>query len=326
MSWFQFSLGDFSLSFLSVILEGVPFLLLGSLLSGIVDVWVSPATVARIVPKNRFLSVLAGGLLGLVFPMCECGSVIVIRRFLKKGLPLGTAVSYMLAAPIVSPIVAFSTWAAFRGQHAGMMTASRLLLGFMIAAGTGLLLQKLRPDSILQPGVLPNATTSRRPSLTIASEPTQDTVTADESSSLAGLSTAQRFVEALRTAASDFLDVAFFFVIGTLVTSLLGTAVNRSVIDPLASNLPLAIFGMQALASLLALCSTTDAFIAASGFIAFPAAAKLAFLVFGPMFDLKLFWLYNLLFKRRLILALGLGLFLVTGLICWRLGPLLFPS
>lgn len=326
MSWFQFSLGDFSLSFLSVILEGVPFLLLGSLLSGIVDVWVSPATVARIVPKNRFLSVLAGGLLGLVFPMCECGSVIVIRRFLKKGLPLGTAVSYMLAAPIVSPIVAFSTWAAFRGQHAGMMTASRLLLGFMIAAGTGLLLQKLRPDSILQPGVLPNATTSRRPSLTIASEPTQDTVTPDESSSLAGLSTAQRLVEALRTAASDFLDVAFFFVIGTLVTSLLGTAVNRSVIDPLASNPPLAIFGMQALASLLALCSTTDAFIAASGFIAFPAAAKLAFLVFGPMFDLKLFWLYNLLFKRRLILALGLGLFLVTGLICWRLGPLLFPS
>jgi len=165
MSWFQFSLGDFSLSFLSVILEGVPFLLLGSVLSGIVDVWVSPATVARIVPKNRVLSVLTGGLLGLVFPMCECGSVVVIRRFLKKGLPLGTAVSYMLAAPIVSPIVAFSTWAAFRGQHAGMMTASRLLLGFIIAAATGLLLQKLRPDSILQPSVLPNASslTSVRP-------------------------------------------------------------------------------------------------------------------------------------------------------------------
>jgi len=83
---------------------------------------------------------------------------------------------------------------------------------------------------------------------------------------------------------------------------------------------------MQALASLLALCSTTDAFIAASGFIAFPPAAKLAFLVFGPMFDFKLFWLYNLLFKRRLILALALGLFLATGLICWRLGPLLFPN
>ena len=71
MSWFQFSLGDFSLSFLSVILEGVPFLLLGSLLSGIVDVWVSPATVSPIVPNTRFLSVVTGGLLGLIFPMCE---------------------------------------------------------------------------------------------------------------------------------------------------------------------------------------------------------------------------------------------------------------
>jgi uncharacterized membrane protein YraQ (UPF0718 family) len=326
MSWFQFSLGDFSLSFLSVILEGVPFLLLGSLLSGIVDVWVSPATVARIVPKNRILSVLIGGLLGLVFPMCECGSVIVIRRFLKKGLPLGTAVSYMLAAPIVSPIVAFSTWAAFRGQHAGMMTASRLLLGFIIAAATGLLLQKLRPDSILQPSLLPNATASRRSALTIASEPVSDSDATDQTPTLETATAAQRFLEALRTAASDFLDVTFFFVIGTLVTSLLGTAVNRSVIDPLASNPPLAIFGMQALASLLALCSTTDAFIAASGFIAFPPAAKLAFLVFGPMFDFKLFWLYNLLFKRRLILALALGLFLATGLICWRLGPVLFPN
>ncbi len=326
MSWFQFSLDDFSLSFLSVILEGVPFLLLGSLLSGIVDVWVSPATVARIVPKNRFLSVLAGGLLGLVFPMCECGSVVVIRRFLKKGLPLGTAVSYMLAAPIVSPIVAFSTWAAFRGQHAGMMTASRLLLGFLIAAATGLLLQKLRPESILQPGVLPNSATARRTALTIASEPGASSDAPEEASPLEGVSASQRFIEALRTAASDFLDVAFFFVIGTLVTSLLGTAVNRNVIDPLAANPPLAIFGMQALASLLALCSTTDAFIAASGFVAFPASAKLAFLVFGPMFDLKLFWLYNLLFKRRLILALALGLFSVTGLLCWRLGPLLFPN
>ncbi len=322
MSWFQFSLGDFSLSFLSVILEGVPFLLLGSLLSGIVDVWVSPATVSRIVPKNRFLSVVTGGLLGLIFPMCECGSVVVIRRFLKKGLPLGCAVSYMLAAPIVSPIVAFSTWAAFRGQHAGTMTASRLLLGFVIASLTGLLLQKLRPDQILQPDVLPNAT-AKRASLTIASEPSTSAETSDAE---IGATTLQRLAEALRTAASDFLDVAFFFVIGTLVTSLLGTAINRSVIDPLASNTPLAIFGMQGLASLLALCSTTDAFIAASGFIAFPASAKLAFLVFGPMFDLKLFWLYNLLFKRRVIVALASGLFIVTGLACWRLGPLLFPN
>src|SRR6476620_11384532 len=104
MDWFHFSLQDFSLAFLSVLFEGIPFLLLGSLISGVVDVFVSSERVAKILPRNPIGAILLSGLLGVIFPMCECGSVIVIRRFIRKGLPVACAVTYMLGAPILSPI------------------------------------------------------------------------------------------------------------------------------------------------------------------------------------------------------------------------------
>jgi uncharacterized membrane protein YraQ (UPF0718 family) len=125
----------------------------------------------------------------------------------------------------------------------------------------------------------------------------------------------------VQSATADFLDVAFFFVIGTAITSVFNTAIDRAIIDPLATNPPLAIVSMMGLAAVIALCSTTDAFIAAS-FTMFPFAAKLAFLLFGPVFDLKLFWLYSLVFKRRWVVALALALFLAIALTTWCLSAL----
>lgn len=319
MPWFTFNPGDFAVAFLSVLLEGVPFLLLGSLLSGLVDAFVSPERLAQVLPRNRTAAVFVSGLLGLVFPMCECGSVVVIRRFLRKGLPVGCAATYMLGAPIVSPIVALSTYSAFRGQHPAEMTVFRLGLGFAIAVLIGLLLDRLPAGSILQPGVTapeaPVPPKSARTGLSIGITPGA----ADEA---LPLSAGTKLLRALYSAATDFLDVAVFFVIGAGITSVLGTAVDRSVLDPLAGTPLVAIFAMMVAALALALCSTTDAFIAATSFPGFPPTAKLAFLVFGPMFDLKLYWLYGLVLKRRVVILLGLGLFVGVGLICWRLHAL----
>jgi uncharacterized membrane protein YraQ (UPF0718 family) len=133
-----------------------------------------------------------------------------------------------------------------------------------------------------------------------------------------------KLLRSVYSAATDFLDVAVFFVIGAGITAVLGTAVDRSLLAPLAATPLMAIFAMMAAALALALCSTTDAFIAATSFPGFPMTAKLAFLVFGPMFDLKLYWLYGLLFKRKVVVLLGLGLFVGVGLICWRLQALGF--
>jgi uncharacterized membrane protein YraQ (UPF0718 family) len=119
----------------------------------------------------------------------------------------------------------------------------------------------------------------------------------------------------------DFLDVFVFFALGAAAASLFSTAVNQEVILPLASNLPLSIASLMGLATILSVCSTTDAFIAAT-FTTFPMAAKLAFLVFGPMVDFKLLFLYGAAFSKRFVLFLSIGLFLVIGLLCWRLGTL----
>ena len=130
-----------------------------------------------------------------------------------------------------------------------------------------------------------------------------------------------RLQNVAQVATRDFLDVAVYFVIGAAAASLFSTAVNQEVILPLAANPPLAIVSLMGLASVLSVCSTTDAFIAAT-LTTFPMAAKLAFLVFGPMLDFKLLFLYGAAFSKRFILLLAVGLFAVIGLVCWRLSTL----
>lgn len=317
MSWFSFHFNDFALSFLSILLEGIPFVLLGSIISGIVDVFVSPERMSRLLPRNGVAAILLAGLLGLIFPMCECGSVIVIRRFIKKGLPVSAAITYMLAAPIVSPIVALSTFAAFKGQNPWLMTSLRLAIGYFIAVAIGGIVRRIGERKLLQPSVLGEEKERSRTGLRTSALPSdQDFSTVIESSNFR-----QKLLLTVQSATADFLDVAFFLIIGAAIASVFNTAVDQSIILPFATNLPLSIVVLMALAAGLALCSTTDAFIAAS-FATFPAEAKLAFLLFGPMFDLKLFWLYGLILRRRAVIALGIGLFVTIALICWRIGAI----
>ena len=339
MPWFTFHLNDFAYSFLSVLFEGVPFLLLGSLISGLVDVFVSTERMQRLLPANRAAAICISGLLGLIFPMCECGSVIVIRRFIRKGLPLSVAVTYMLAAPIVSPLVAISTFAAFRGQnptaalhvdatgfmkwyydHEGaiIMTSLRLTIGYLVAIAVGFIVHRIPAGALLRPEMLATTPSRRRAGLSISAAPAE---AQDFSAIVASANTPKKLLLAVQSSTSDFLEVAFFFVIGTAIASVFNTAVDQTVIQPLATNPPRAIAALMGLAIILSVCSTTDAFIAAS-FKAFPFAAKLGFLLFGPVFDLKLFWLYGILFKRRFVVLLGLGLFLIIWLISWRIAAM----
>ena len=235
----------------------------------------------------------------------------------RKGLPVSCAVTYMLSAPIVSPIVAISTFAAFRGQNPLLMTSLRLGIGYLIAVAIGFVVRQIPLTKLLQPGILKGTSVPRRTGINIGPEPGA----ADFSETVAASGFGRRLVFAVQSATADFLDVAFFLIIGTALTSVFNTAVDRSIIDPLATNPPLAIVAMMGLAAAIALCSTTDAFVAAS-FITFPFAAKLAFLLFGPVFDLKLFWLYGLVFKRRWVVALALSLFVVIAFIAWRISAL----
>lgn len=321
MYWFNFDFGDFSKAFLSVLFEGIPFLLLGSLISGIVDVHVSTERVTRMMPKSPGAAIFAAALMGLIFPICECGSVIVIRRFLKKGLPLSVATSYMLAAPIVSPIVGYSTWMAFQNQSPGVMTTSRLVLGFLVAVTVALVVHNL-PHNRIAANAAP-AESKRRTGLSIAGEPAEGAALSGEldfSPPAASTSPMRKLLLSIQSATADFLDVAFYFIIGVAITSVFSTAIQRDALTPLAESPVTSIVALMGVAALLALCSTTDAFVAAVQFTQFSPAANLAFLLFGPVFDLKLFWLYGLVFNRKFVVVLGIGLFILIAVLCMLWG------
>ena len=304
--WFSFSVQDFSYAFISVLLEGVPFILLGTLLSGLIEQFLPARVMTRLLPRNAFAAVCLGGVLGVVFPMCECGIVPVIRRLIAKGLPVSSAVAYMLAAPIVNPITALSTYAAFRGQGAAEFTALRLGLGFFVAVLAGLAVLNLPIGAVLKKTILESVTLSGP---------------AGESGSSA-MPFLRRLIAAMEAGVRDFLDVMVYFILGVGVASVFSTAVNQELFLPLSLDDRLAVPSMMTLAGILSLCSSSDAFIAAT-FVAFPAVAKLAFLVFGPMMDLKLAFIYSAVFTRRFVAALAVGLFVIIGLLCLRLAVVL---
>ena len=316
MNWFHLEFGDFAKAFLSVLFEGAPFLLLGALISGFVDVFVSSERITKLLPSRPGPAIFLAGLLGLIFPICECGSVIIVRRFIRKGMPLGVATCYMLAAPIVSPIVALSTFKAFTGQNPWLMLTLRLGFGYAIAVLVGLIVHQLPRRLVAQP-TTPDAAARRRTGFSISSESSAEQAPLDFAQVVAAASPWKKVMLAIQSATADFLDVTVFFVIGTAITSVFSVGLNREVIAPLAQSPFLSVVALMVLAALLALCSTTDAFVAATQFSAFPPAAKLAFLLFGPVFDLKLFWLYGLVFRRRFVVFMALGLFALIAFICW---------
>lgn len=296
---------DFALAFLSILFEGVPFILLGTLISGLIDVYLPAGAMDRFLPRNKYLAVPTAGLLGAVFPVCECAVVPVIRRLVKKGLPVSCGLTYMLAAPIVNPITALSTWKAFQGQGAAMMTSSRLLLGFLIAAGVGMIVSKLPLASVLKASLIES----------LENDPTK----AEHDLSCCGHdhdepAEGNRLVAALRSAMKDFVDVAVYFSIGVTITALFNTGIAPGAqwLDSLAKNPAGAPAALMALAFILSLCSTSDAFIAAT-LAKFSWGAKLAFLTFGPMMDVKLLFLYQTVLRKRFIVLLAIGLFLAIG-------------
>jgi uncharacterized protein len=317
MSWFHFSWQNFWFSFLALAFEGLPFVLVGSLISGFIAAFVPSRVITRFLPKNRFLATLVSGLLGLIFPVCECGVVPVVRRLLDKGLPLSCGITYMLASPIVNPLVAISTYAAFRAQQPGLNTGIRLISGYVVAVIVGLAVSRLDPARLLGGQAVPTRT-RRRTALSIATMP-------DSPEATRGVSVVQRVIGAVQLASDDFIDTAIYFMIGAAVASVFNTAIDQRIILPLASSPVLSVIAMMVIAGILTLCSTSDAFIAAT-FTAFPIPARMAFLIFGPMFDFKLLFLYSALLKKRTVVALGVGLFVIVGVLCVAFLPVIYAN
>lgn len=316
---------NFAIAFKSILFEGAPFILLGTLLSGFLGVYLPSGAMEKMLPKNQTAAILVSGLLGLLLPVCECAVVPVIRRLVAKGLPVSCAFAYMLAAPIVNPITIFSTWNAFPdiegwSERAEFFTFSRIFLGYLSAILVGLIVLRIPMDKILKPKVLPEeASPSDEPEPHNCHEEScghgHDHSHDHDHQSNEG---ENRIVLSMRASLKDFTDVGVYFTIGVIITALfnVGIAPGASWLESMEGSALGQTAAFMVLAFLLSLCSTSDAFIAAT--LAPPAAARtaarLAFLVFGPMMDVKLLFLYSTIMKPKFIAILAVGLFLFIGL------------
>jgi uncharacterized protein len=265
------SLQNFLLVFSSLLIEAVPFVLLGAVVSAAIEVFVPSSAFERLTRLPTPLQLPAAGLAGMAFPVCECGSVPVARRLAAKGLSPAAAITFMLAAPILNPIVIISTIVAYRGRDAlWPMVLGRAGLGLLAAMAMGWVVARTPADKLLRPNARDDAESHRdepRPSAFF--------------SHLAG----------------DFFFMGKFLVMGAVVAACLQTFVPQSIIGSVADRPVVSLIAMMALAFVLSLCSESDAFVAAS-FVQFGVGAQLAFLVFGPMVDTKLAFLYTGTFGR----------------------------
>jgi len=284
MATFSLNLSDFTMIWWGILYEAMPFVVLGTLLSGIVQRCVSRETVIRFFPKSRILGIGTSACLGLVFPMCECGIVPVVRRLMLKGVPVSCGVTYMLASPIINPLVILSTMIAFRSKDSWTtswtVTGLRVGMGYVVAVAVGIMVWRLLGE---QQALLPSRGN-------------------DDADGLHQKGNV--FVDVLVHAAEDFMVIGATLVVGAALAAVINSGFSRAAMEPFAENPLAAVSGMSALAVGLNLCSEADAFVARS-FLVFPLAAKLAFLVLGPMVDIKLIAMYTTVFRLRAIIAIS---------------------
>jgi uncharacterized membrane protein YraQ (UPF0718 family) len=296
--------------FISLVYEAMPFIVLGAVIAGLLEELLPQTLITRILPRRPIWAILVGGLLGLVFPMCECGIIPIMRRLLRKGLPLSCCIAYLLAGPVINPVVLWSTWWAFSGVQPGppsfqmpawWMVGLRAGLSYVVAVSTSLIVEQVHRrqgnHKLLLPLAIP-------PSLPHTKE--EDEVTLDPRP------WPRRLAAIAETALHDFIDITVFLIIGAAISAFVRLLIPHELLETYAGRYPiLSIILMMALAVVLCLCSEADAFIAAS-FRALRPSAKLAFLVLGPDVDFKLYLMYTRVFRPRLIFTVFASVIILT--------------
>jgi hypothetical protein len=271
--------------FVAVCVQALPFLVLGVLLSGLIAAFVPPAVLRRALPSSPAVAVPVAGAAGLVLPGCECASVPVARRLIGQGVPDAAALTFLLAAPAVNPVVLVATAVAFPGEP--RMVAARLLGSLATACVMGWLWQRAgRAEWI--------ADRARR-------------------AAPAGRG-GNRWLVLAETARHDLVAAGGFLVLGAVAASALSVLVPAEWVAALAGRLVLAVVVMALLAVLLALCSEADAFVAAS-LSALPLLPRLVFLVVGPAVDVKLIALQAGTFGRAFAVRFAPAT-LVVAIVC----------
>ncbi len=266
--------------FISILIEAIPFVLIGVFISGLIQMFVTEEMMAKIIPQNRFLAVLSGTFAGVLFPACECGIVPIARRLLLKGVPLHAAVAFMLTAPIINPIVLFSTFIAFGNKwdvvfyRGGLAIAVSLIVGLIIS-------YQFKGNQLIENGTRGHHHHTH-----------------------ANQSFLQKLGGTLRHAVDEFFSVGKYLIIGAFVAAAMQTYIKTSTLLAIGQNDVSSSLVMMGLSFVLSLCSEVDAFIASSFSSTFSLGSLIAFLVFGAMVDIKNLLMMLGIFKKRFVFVL----------------------
>jgi uncharacterized membrane protein YraQ (UPF0718 family) len=278
----------FTTIFLGIFIEAAPFLLLGTLASGIVEVYVNKDDLTRLIPRDPIRGAIAGAVMGVFFPVCECGVVPLTRKLFTKGLPLSVGVAFLLAAPVFNPIVIASTIAAF---GVGKILYLRLGLTLLIAVLTGLVFSAQRhPEQLLVATAWPPVGGGSDAAI--------------ESPAVHRPGLRDGIPQVLAVAVDEFFEMGRYLILGALLAALMQVIVPRSALLAVSAGPVISVLALIALAVILSVCSTVDAFIALAFAGTFTTGAITAFLVFGPMVDIKSTLMYLGVFKRRAVVYL----------------------
>jgi uncharacterized membrane protein YraQ (UPF0718 family) len=289
-AWLQAALIVFG----SLVIQATPFVLIGALAAATIEVFVPPSTFERLADVPRSLQLPAAALAGIALPICECGSVPIARRMIRRGLMPGAAITFMLAAPVVNPVVIASTFVAYRGRGPlWTMVIGRFALGVLVAMAVGWVLGRASKADVLRAGADADEADHRRAEAIELGRPEP------------------RWRTFFVHLGNDFLFMGRFLLLGATIAALVQTFLPRDVIAGVAAVPIVSIVAMMGLAIVLSLCSESDAFIAAS-FVQFGVAPQLAFLVFGPMVDFKLGALYAGTFRRTVVRTIVVTAFTAT--------------
>lgn len=284
----------FAMAATSIVVEAAPFLLLGSLIGAIIEVLVSEEMLLRFMPRSPVGQVATGLFAGMLLPTCECGIVPVAKRLLLKNVPPRAAIPYMMAAPVINPVVLGSTLFAFQGDvtvvllRVLMVIIPAMILGFVLGEVTPRVVLKAQPVNLQQFSELEEAHVHEHgPGCGCG----------------CGVVEENRFKAILFHTGAEFMSMARFLVFGAVVAAGFKTFLPPDILNYFAGNSLLAVSGLMLLAILLSICSEADAFVAAS-FVSFPTTAKVAFMAIGPMVDLKLIPMFFAVFNKRVAIAL----------------------
>ncbi len=283
-------------TFLALFIQVMPFLLFGSIVSGLIEVFITPDDLANVIPRASFPATLVGALLGLIFPVGACGVVPVVRRLYQKGLPVSTGITFLLSAGAINPVVIASTYVAF-----GLNTVFWARLGFslLIAMSVGLVFSvQASLLHILRPEVLAPVMGGSQDPMPVAGAQVE--------------SFPDRLQRSLVYAANEFFDLGRYLVVGLLIASALQTLVPQQWLLEFGSRPAESVFALTSMTYVLSAGSSVDAFVALPYASTFTPGAIVAFLVLGPMASIKSTLMFLGVFRRRIVFYLFLLPLLAT--------------